>query len=260
MSGFERSTLRWTRASFFIVLATAAFIALQWNEMRTGGADTHDLAAAAKTQAEKMRSMSDAAEKIRQAAENMVIQDQRIADNAQKALDASNKQSKAVLDASAATFRLDQRAWVGAEDITSTPVVPEVDKVWDVAISLKNSGKTPAKNILMWNNEGVLKMLPDVNADCAEAIKQQASKTMLPPNGSSKVILHVANGIKVPSDWEKEISDNGVLYVHGCILYDDVFLLAHWMTYCGSFDLNHKGSGFTSCLKYNDTGDGKPPK
>jgi len=29
MSGFERSTLKWTRASFFIVLATAVFICLQ---------------------------------------------------------------------------------------------------------------------------------------------------------------------------------------------------------------------------------------
>lgn len=52
MSGFERSTLRWTRASFFIILATGVFIALQWHEMRVGGIDTHTLAEAAKQSAD----------------------------------------------------------------------------------------------------------------------------------------------------------------------------------------------------------------
>ena len=72
----------------------------QLKEMHEGGTDTHDLASAAKTQAEKIKSMSDAADKIRQAAQDMVAQDQRIADNAEKSLAASNKQSKAALNAS----------------------------------------------------------------------------------------------------------------------------------------------------------------
>jgi len=59
MSGFERSTLRWTRSSFFIVLATAIFIALQWIEMRSGGSDTHDLAVAAGKQADRMKDFAD---------------------------------------------------------------------------------------------------------------------------------------------------------------------------------------------------------
>jgi isopentenyl phosphate kinase len=53
-------------------------------EIHTGGSDTHTLAQAADTQAKKMIDMSNAADKIRQAAENMVTQDQRIADNAQR--------------------------------------------------------------------------------------------------------------------------------------------------------------------------------
>ena len=79
--------------------------------MRSGGQDTHDLAIAAGKQADKMKDMSDAADKIRQAAEGMVTQEQRIADNAQKSLDAGNKQSKAALDFTIAASRLDQRAW-----------------------------------------------------------------------------------------------------------------------------------------------------
>jgi hypothetical protein len=47
MNAFERSTLRWTKATFFILGVTCLFIAFQWNEMRTGSGDTHTLATAA---------------------------------------------------------------------------------------------------------------------------------------------------------------------------------------------------------------------
>lgn len=55
MSSFERSTLLWTGANFFVILLTGFFICLQWLEMRSGGKDTHDLAVAAKDQATLMR-------------------------------------------------------------------------------------------------------------------------------------------------------------------------------------------------------------
>jgi hypothetical protein len=52
MNAFERSTLRWTRTTAGIGLVTAAFICLQWCEMRSGAKDTHDLAVAAGRQAD----------------------------------------------------------------------------------------------------------------------------------------------------------------------------------------------------------------
>src|SRR5215472_7800543 len=55
MSGFERSTIRWTRANFAVVLFTGLFIGLTWYEMHAGGEDTHTLAEAARKQAEKSR-------------------------------------------------------------------------------------------------------------------------------------------------------------------------------------------------------------
>jgi hypothetical protein len=55
MNAFERSTLRWTKATFFILGVTGLFISLQWcvmrgqlHEMQTGGVDTHNLAEAAR--------------------------------------------------------------------------------------------------------------------------------------------------------------------------------------------------------------------
>jgi hypothetical protein len=55
MSNFERSTLRWTKVTVLVVFATMLFVGLQWNEMRTSSVDTHDLAEAAKTQAEALK-------------------------------------------------------------------------------------------------------------------------------------------------------------------------------------------------------------
>jgi hypothetical protein len=169
------------------------------------------------------------------------------------------KNSEGAIKATQAQMRLDQRAWIGVEEISSIPPIPEEDKIWDISASLKNTGKTPAKNILMWNTEVVVKEAPNVNSDCAAARKTQASRSMLPPNGTYKALLHVANGIKTPKDWESEITAQGALYVHGCVIYDDVFRQMHWMTYCGVFDLPHKGNGFLACQRYNNTGDGEPP-
>jgi hypothetical protein len=249
--------IKWTdivMAFFTVVIAIAAV--LQWREMVGGGTQTGDLVTYAKVQASAASDIGDASQQFSDTAEDINGRMQDAVDQ----LESAAKNAKASIRATQDVMRQDQRAWLGTDDIVSIPAVPEVDKVWDVSVSLKNTGKTPAKNVLMWNTEAVTKDLPDVNADCAEAVKRQASKTMLPPNGSYKAVLHVANGAKVPNDWEKEISDNGTLYVHGCVIYDDVFQRAHWMTYCGSFDLTHKGGGFLACPKYDDTGDGKPPK
>jgi hypothetical protein len=94
-------------ATVVIAAATAVNLLVacaMWNEMHKGGVDTHSLAVAAATQAtnthdlavqaqrqaDKMKDVSDAAEKIRKAAENMAVQEQRIADNAKTSLDAMN--------------------------------------------------------------------------------------------------------------------------------------------------------------------------
>ena len=114
MSAFERSTLSWARAAVLLSGLAALFVCAQWYEMHTGGQDTHALADAAGKQATKMSDMSDAAEKIRNASENMVTQEQRIADKTGEAMQANNRQSAAVLRESTQASHLEQRAGVGA--------------------------------------------------------------------------------------------------------------------------------------------------
>jgi hypothetical protein len=52
MTGFERATLQWAKVAVGMSAVAAFFVCLQWWEMHTGGADTHALAMAAKTQTE----------------------------------------------------------------------------------------------------------------------------------------------------------------------------------------------------------------
>src|SRR5216683_2612083 len=85
MSGFERATLRWTRAMFFVTTATALFIAFQWKEMHDAGTQTDRIIAA----------------------------DERIA----TAMESSVRKSEEILTASIETSRNDQRAWVGINGI-----------------------------------------------------------------------------------------------------------------------------------------------
>jgi hypothetical protein len=70
------------------VIFTMVFIALQWNEMRGGAVDTHDLAVAAKSQAEATKSQADNTKTLAEAAKSQ-------ADNTKSlALAATNQVAK----------------------------------------------------------------------------------------------------------------------------------------------------------------------
>jgi hypothetical protein len=127
----------------------SVFAGWQLYEIHSGAKDTHDLAVAADTQAKKMGSMSEAADKIRQASEGMVTQEQRIADKAQKALDASSRQSKAALDASIAASQLNQKAYVtiGRPDGVVAEILWPQDPKGNAGLLVyfQNNGRFPAK-------------------------------------------------------------------------------------------------------------------
>lgn len=240
----------------------AVFTALTFLLVLDSGQDTQKLITAAETQADAATEISQAAGDQVDAANNFADTAEDINNRISDAVDqlqSSATNTKTSIETTKEAMRLDQRAWIGTEQMNSIPATPEVDKTWDISATLRNSGKTPAKSVVMWNSEGVLKDIPDVNADCKEAVRQKASNSMLPPNAINSVVVHVANGIKMPKTWESEITSGGSLYFHGCVLYDDIFGKKHWMTYCGSFDLTTKNS-FLACRKYNDTGDGDPPR
>jgi hypothetical protein len=131
MSAFERSTLRWTVASFFVILATAIFICLQWLEMRSGGKDTHDLADAAKTQADRLE---DLVKGMKEQAANTLTLGQA----AQSANTIAKTASTAV-----------QRAFIVVDTLNIYPVRMQngAVKSWIVNPVVTNSGNTPTVNL-----------------------------------------------------------------------------------------------------------------
>jgi hypothetical protein len=236
MNAFERSTLKWTRGSFFIVLATAIFIGLQWLEIRSGGADTHDLAVAAKAQANKMKDMSEAADKIRQAAEDMVIQDRRIADNAQRSLNAS-----------IAAARNDQRAWLGPTEIT--PFEFKVGEVMPaMKVTVRNNGKTPAFKFTSQIALRVFKKGEKFEPRYA-IVSTPASIDVVQPNGG----LQLNTGVGVNKLTEQNIADlrlgDVLVYLFGKGRYEDVFHRTHHFTFCVRVGTDLKS--VDSCENYN---------
>lgn len=226
MTGFERATLRWARVAVLMSGLAALFVCLQWWEMHQGGVDTHDLAVHAKDQADKMKDMSDAADKIRQAAENMVIQDQRIADNAQRALDASNRQSKAASNATIKQFREDQRAWVGLGNY----VIENFDNKEPFRLLLPwfNSGKTPAIDtqvaVSYAITDAYMKGPPKdyrPNFTTANAISPQGIY-------GSKM-----TNMAVPSQYDAILNGTKRFYVMGRFRYHDIYSpTIHTTTFC----------------------------
>jgi hypothetical protein len=177
-----------------------------------------------------MTDMSTAADKIRTAAENMVTQDQRIADNAQKTLEASNKQSKAALDATIAQFRDEQRAWVGAVEFVR-PSNLEVGKKATFNFVISNSGKTPAlhvtQKIAAW-----------------PFLKGQEFHPVWTPITTESAVIVLQPGMRITISTNEQSAPNTetsiarlksgeeVMYVYGQITYRDVAGRTHYSHFC----------------------------
>jgi hypothetical protein len=146
MSGFERSTLGWTRASFIVILATGIFIALQWREMHAGGQDTHDLAVAAGKQA-------DAAGKQLDEMKKQVTDTHDLAVAAQDQAKAAKKTADTAHD----TLTRSNRPWVGVESVRITQPIrfikagdeknPAYFVDGSLEIVIKNFGSSPALSV-----------------------------------------------------------------------------------------------------------------
>ena len=158
LSAFEKATLRWTRTTAGIGLVTAAFICLQWCEMRSGSGDTHSLAVAAGKQADRMQDfvnrmqsqvdrtkdladrMKDQADRTRTIAEQAVIQARAANTSADAAINTAQI-GQQQLDAS-------QRPWITEVAQIGTPIEFNVNGVSITFLfTLDNIGHSPAEKV-----------------------------------------------------------------------------------------------------------------
>lgn len=246
--GAEKWMIWLTGAIALFALGSVVVGVLQWSVIKSGGTDTHTLAVAAQTQAINMRNMSDAADKISQAAQDMVKQEQRIADNAQRALNASNKQSQRVLNANIAESQLDQRAWVG---IVSLPPPKDLTlgQKATFGVIFNNTGKTPALKVMGMiaespfpQNQSFVVNYPPMSSESSIAVIQPGTQQSVwtepqPQVNTEASIASIKDG-------------RVIIYFYGQITYEDIFGRTHHTHFCGWVkpDL----TGYHVCGTYND--------
>jgi hypothetical protein len=162
-------------------------------------------------------------------------------------LGATNKAASAAkdsVDLAGKNAQMDQRAWVAVSDISSDSRQSEN---WTVSLIFKNTGKTPAKNFVIW---GTGEPVAKGQKPTSEEIKLPG-RGVIAPDGSFHSNLNVNGGY----DW-KSID----LVIHGRINYDSVFRPGHWTKFCYYFVPDNKTGkgGFAPCDSGNDI-DNNPP-
>jgi hypothetical protein len=154
---------RWTLVFTAVIAVSTAlytmFAGWTLSEIRSGGADTHILAGAAKTQAEKTTALaayagqiggsadkfSVSADQIKQETSNAVTQLRRSADDTEKGIERSSKNAQRSLDASIEAARLDQRPWLAENSLSIVTFAK--DETFKAVITFMNTGKTPASHV-----------------------------------------------------------------------------------------------------------------
>jgi hypothetical protein len=251
----ENSTDRAARRTAWATIAIAFFTLVQvgvglvtWKvlngqlkEMHDGGVDTHTLAQAADTQAKKMSDVSTAADKIREAAQNMVGEDERIADNAKETLEtnnrnaqatlaASNKQAKDALDAAIAQYKLDERAWIGIGSFRSVQFGK--GQSWKVDVDIFNSGKTPALQLEQASEFGVELGFPVKNVPTDWFASMQFTPAeAIPPQGRYTIHAEIPEQV-ISQVYDAVKSKDRTIYIYGGIRYKDISGGDGYTEYC----------------------------
>lgn len=136
MTAFELSTIRWARLAVFMSLMAAIFVCLQWCEMRRGGADTHDLAEAAKRQADAAKDLAGQAK----------TQTEKMADLIARTTEQASATNR-LADTSQRVFTVSNRPYIGLAD-WYVSVRPDIQKM-DFNAIVKNFGSVPGTDFTM---------------------------------------------------------------------------------------------------------------
>lgn len=207
MSGFERSTLGWTRASFLVILATGIFIGLQWREMHTGGQDTHDLAIAAGKQADVAKSQLEELKKQVADTHALALETQQQV----QALSESNRINRSALQSV-------QRAFITFSPKGEIGTTVKDGKVvsWSPRVPMTNNGSTPAINVHDRGNFYVSReALPD---DFKFPDTGKPETGTLGPKESMTYELD-----PIPIEYIQSLQVGWHLYVYGWATYHDTF-------------------------------------
>jgi hypothetical protein len=270
MTGFERATLRWAKVAVLLSALAALLVCLQWWEMHQGGTDTHELAVAAKLQAQK-------AETISASMAQAVAQLTTTARATQQQVRAAQDSVKAVKR----QMRQDQRPWIKVELGDPTPsgyieTRTEIGGPFKLPVRLSNTGKTPAQRvyaivflrIVQVGNEVKLPRFPPPwgrEIDIRKLKKQTMSATgitsgtIFPGSHITEDVtrMETVDGRDRPQLFSAtEAADlthqNAYIVIYGQVRYFDGFGVRHWAYFCTDFFANGKNANFIKCSNFGD--------
>ena len=229
----------------------------QINEMKSGGADTHELAVAAKAQSQQAELQTKKMAESVAKTDDLIRQASAQAKATNDVAVAARKQADAALNQS----RLDQRAWVSLSLIPDVPLTD--NRNWDQPIRLINSGKTPAKKL---DREFVSLLVgpsyqPTFTYDHGTSVPHGTMFPNEPETVASRLIPpgYPKGTIPPPivmSEQTRERLGRGEFFIltYGSITYTDVFGDSHWVHFCsvGPRETVLLYSAANKCYEYND--------
>ncbi len=161
------------------------------------------------------------------------------------------------------SFKQDERAWMAFKFMEGSLTLT-IDKSFLVPTELVNTGKTPAKNVHGNIVVGVFKKGEDLDFTYTPSHANYGVRAgTIFPNGK---IVESFEGIKHGQEHAEPIiftvpmkdevfSAQSFIVVHGKIVYNDIFGIEHWTTYCRY--VLHPELISEQCTRYNDTDDNK---
>jgi hypothetical protein len=249
MSPFEKNTLRVAMLGLVVTAITMLLIGLQWNEMHTGASDTHDLAVAAKSQADAAQLQAanthDLAVYAKQQADNTAQEvaklDRSIAEAHALALAAKTANTNALKA---------DRPWIGSVGVTVDPIQGE--KEGKIDVSVVNTGRTPARIISFRAANGYYVSLPKDPPYPTPSTLPELSQTILVPNLQS---TNEFTYPPIPEELFKLIKARTVkFYVYTSVVYEDLRIkgVRHETRTCYFWTDRPGAVAFGTCPEYND--------
>lgn len=225
-AGWERTKRIVDLVAGLSVIATMVFIALQWNVMQSGSADTHNLAVAAKDQAE--------ATKNSVVANNRSWIEMRMAPPLDKGDFRKQLAKIKTLDFDLTFANVGK---VPARTIAMDMGVEVLDNLQPAALNFGSFHYSVTSNILF----------PGRESRTAAILYAPGAKVNDPSNAA--VVISPA--------LRREL-ENGTKYI---VVYSQVTFADnfgnHWLRYCGWLTFSYKPNTYASknCVDYNGTGD-----
>jgi hypothetical protein len=247
-----------TMAFFTVFLFLAAVIQAviffkQWQEMHTGGTDTHDLALAAKSQADETKAQVEKMNEGLTKTDKLIAEATAQATSTKILADDTLKQAKATRDLVSQSTN-EGRPWLG---VTITVSDFEAGKESKVGFLTTNSGKRPAKltGIHLGGNE--YKEFPKEPTFGSSGFGGGSTVVIVPGSGSG-IELIIPKGFTDEANMTRlNAASIGDLhfFVYERVDYEDVIThTTHWTKTCMMYHpkTDSIAAGFAYCSTYND--------